>query len=80
MLLAWIPPTFAAARKTASGRLAASQSSVSFWRERLATHQVAFTEEARFGDAVLRFADPDGLGLEIVATAEPDARQPWTHP
>ena len=54
--------------------------SVSFWRERLATHQVAFTEEARFGDTVLRFADPDGLGLEIVATAEPDARQPWTHP
>ena len=54
--------------------------SAAFWRERLAANQVAFAEETRFGDTVLRFADPDGLGLEIVATAEPDARQPWTHP
>jgi len=51
-----------------------------FWRERLAAHGVPFTEEIRFGDRVLRFADPDGLGLEIVATAEPDARLPWAHP
>lgn len=58
----------------------APASSLSFWRERLAAHGVAFTEETRFGDAVLRFADPDGLGLEIVATAEADPRQPWAHP
>lgn len=54
--------------------------SAAFWRERLAAHGAAFAEEARFGDTVLRFSDPDGLGLEIVATAEPDARLPWTHP
>jgi glyoxalase family protein len=54
--------------------------SASFWRERLAARQVAFTEEIRFGETVLRFADPDGLGLEIVATSERDARLPWAHP
>src|SRR5690606_21597144 len=54
--------------------------SAALWRERLAAQQVAFTEETRFGDTVLRFSAPDGLGLEIVATAEPDARQPWAHP
>lgn len=58
----------------------APAASVDFWRARLAAHDIAFTEESRFGDVVLRFADPDGLGLEIVATAEPDARQPWAHP
>ncbi len=54
--------------------------SADFWRARLTAHDVAFTEETRFGETVLHFADPDGLGLEIVATAEPDARRPWTHP
>lgn len=53
---------------------------VAFWRARLAAHQIAFTEETRFGDTVLRFTDPDGLGLELVATAEPDARAPHAHP
>jgi glyoxalase family protein len=54
--------------------------SATFWRERLAAHGVAFTEETRFGETVLRFEDPDGLGLEIVATSEPDTRLPWAHP
>ena len=54
--------------------------SAAFWRERRAANEVPFIEETRFGDTVLRFTDPDGLGLEIVATAEADARQPWTHP
>jgi glyoxalase family protein len=54
--------------------------SADFWRARLAAHGVAFTEETRLGDTVLRFADPDGLGLEIVATAEPDPRPPFSHP
>lgn len=51
-----------------------------FWRERLTSHQVAYTEHTRFGEAVLAFSDPDGLGLEIVATAEPDSRVPNPHP
>ena len=31
----------------------------------------------RFGDEVLAFADPDGLGLELVAGAVPGERPPW---
>jgi glyoxalase family protein len=58
----------------------APAASADFWRGRLASHGVAFSETTRFGDTVLRFTDPDGLGLEIVATAEPDPRQPWAHP
>ncbi|MCX6937252.1 MAG: ring-cleaving dioxygenase [Verrucomicrobia bacterium] len=54
--------------------------SLDFWTARLTAHHLPFTTEARFGDQVLRFADPDGLGLEIVATREPDPRQPWSHP
>lgn len=74
----------------ARGRIGAGQASATawsvpagsadFWRARLAGEGVAVIEESRLGDTVLRFADPDGLGLEIVATAEPDARQPWPHP
>ncbi|MBC8008740.1 MAG: VOC family protein, partial [Burkholderiales bacterium] len=54
--------------------------SVDFWRERLAAQKVTFTETTRFADTVLAFSDPDGLGLELVATAEPDARAPNPHP
>jgi len=51
--------------------------SLPFWQERLARHKVA-TEavEERFGDQVLPLLDPDGLRLELVATAEADARPP----
>ncbi len=54
--------------------------SLAFWTARLTTHLLPFSTESRLGDTVLRFTDPDGLGLEIVATHEPDARQPWAHP
>ena len=48
-----------------------------FWQDRLARFNVA-TEpvQVRFGDRVLRFSDPDGMRLEIVATAEADPRAP----
>jgi glyoxalase family protein len=52
-----------------------------FWRDRLRAAGVAATElPRRFGDAVLAFADPDGLPLELVGTAEPDPRVPAPHP
>lgn len=57
-----------------------SDASLSFWRERLSTHDVRFSEESRFSDAVLAFADPDGLPLELVFTAESDPRVPHAHP
>ena len=46
-----------------------------FWQERF--RQLGVIQQAiekRFNDEVLPFADPDGLRLELVATAEADAR------
>jgi glyoxalase family protein len=49
--------------------------SLPFWQERFTklgvSHQAT---ETRFADEVLAFTDPDGLRLELVATAEVDAR------
>jgi glyoxalase family protein len=52
-------------------------SSLGYWAERLVEGGVRFEKpEDRFGDTVLRFPDPDGLRLEIVAAAE-DTREGW---
>lgn len=51
--------------------------SLAFWQERLARLRgTTFPVEARFNDQVLLFQDPDGLRLELVATAEADSRSP----
>lgn len=51
--------------------------SLAFWQERL-KQLGATTEkvEERFGDQVLPLVDPDGLRLELVASAEKDTRPP----
>jgi glyoxalase family protein len=47
--------------------------SIDFWMSRLRQHQVMVEDAGtRFGQAVVRFADPDGLPLELVATAHAD--------
>jgi glyoxalase family protein len=62
--------------------------SVDYWRDRLADQDVDVTEAERFGDTVLRFEDPDGIGLEFVASDHaiesdavpwPDGPVPETH-
>jgi glyoxalase family protein len=51
--------------------------SLPFWLERFARLNVAaLPVEERFGDQVIPFLDPDGLRLELVATAEADSRVP----
>ncbi len=51
--------------------------SQAFWVGRLKTLNVATSPiETRFADQVLSLADPDGMKLELVFTAEPDARTP----
>ena len=46
------------------------RNSMAFWKERLrATHVIAEEIEGRFGCNALRFLDPDGLQLELVASA-----------
>lgn len=51
--------------------------SLPFWQNRFTQLDVQTGGvETRFGDQVLTFFDPDGLRLELVATAETDARPP----
>ena len=51
--------------------------SLAWWAERLRGSSVRTAAEARFGDEVLAFADPDGMRLELVAPARADPREPW---
>jgi glyoxalase family protein len=44
-----------------------------FWKERLETFNVAFTEMDRFGEKYLEFDDPHGLHLDIVERDEGEA-------
>lgn len=54
--------------------------SLAFWRERLSTAGVAVSARAEvFGETGLRFADPDGLLLELVETDNVSKTKPWTH-
>lgn len=48
-----------------------------FWRERLARFQIAVEERERFSETYLRFRDPDGMELEIVAREEGPASR-WS--
>jgi glyoxalase family protein len=51
--------------------------SLAYWQERLKKLGVTTTAiEQRFGDEVLPLLDPDGLRLELIATAEIDSRRP----
>jgi len=51
--------------------------SLPYWRGRLAAHGVDVVgTDRRFGDRVLRFADPDGTNVELVETEAPV--EPWT--
>jgi glyoxalase family protein len=52
-------------------------SSLGYWTERLVESGVRFVKpEDRLGETVLRFPDPDGLRLELVAAAD-DGREGW---
>lgn len=52
--------------------------SVDYWLARLKTHHVTTSQAPdRFGEAVIRFANPDGMPLELI-TSPPSAKvQPW---
>jgi glyoxalase family protein len=52
--------------------------SLGYWSARLKEHNVELKSHAdRFGERVLPFADPDGMPLEIIASANPQGL-PWT--
>jgi len=53
--------------------------SLDFWRDRLGAARVPMMEgPTRFGDAVLRLADPDGLPLELVEARGWSAASAWS--
>jgi glyoxalase family protein len=52
---------------------AIAQSAIDFWKSRFQQQHVFFEEiGSRFGDNILRLADPDGLLLELIAAARLD--------
>ncbi|SNZ16224.1 glyoxalase family protein [Natronoarchaeum philippinense] len=53
--------------------------SLEYWTDRLDDRGVEFERTERFDETVLRFEDPDGIGLELVATdlADDAEVQPW---
>lgn len=57
---------------------AISPESVGYWLERLKAQQVsAERAPVRFGEEVIRFADPDGMLLELVASSATAVVEPW---
>src|SRR3954469_12270030 len=57
---------------------AISPDSTSYWLERLEEHHVAAEKtSSRFGEEVIRFADPDGLLLELIAREPVAENETW---
>jgi len=67
------------AGQTAATAYAIRPESLGYWRDRLADRGVDVEELERFGEPVLSFVDPDGIGLELVATeaATVAPAEPW---
>jgi glyoxalase family protein len=57
---------------------AISPSSINYWLDRFKQHQVqAERTLLRFGEDVIRFADPDGLFIELIASSSLAQVEPW---
>lgn len=67
------------AGQTAATAYAIRPESVGYWQDRLTDRGVDVEETERFGETVLSFADPDGVGLELVGTeaAAESPAEPW---
>lgn len=80
-IITFFPWADAPTGRVGTGQLAVTafsvpRDSIGYWSERLIEHGARFESPyQRFGDTVLRFADPDGMPLELVGTE--DERQPW---
>lgn len=82
-ILTFFPWPGAPRGRRGTGQVAATAFSVpreatDYWVERLAEHGVHFEGPVeRFGERVISFEDPDGLGLELVAHADADELPYW---
>lgn len=72
-----VPPGRAGNGQVIRFAFAVPPSSLPYWEDRLRAVDVLFKRtEARFGDEVLSFSDPDGMGLELIATKDLGAASP----
>jgi glyoxalase family protein len=56
---------------------AISPNSIAYWLERCKQQHVTAEKISRFGQEVIRFTDPDGLLLELIASSSPPSVEPW---
>lgn len=64
--------------ETAAVAYAIRPESLDFWRDHLVRQGIAITsEQARFGEQVLSFADPDGIRLELITSEGPATFRFW---
>jgi glyoxalase family protein len=58
-----------------------NKDSLPFWADRFRELQVRHGDVAeRLGELYLPFQDADGLNISLIATGDPDGRQPWSTP
>lgn len=58
-----------------------NKDSLPFWADRFRELQIRHGEVAeRLGEPYLPFQDADGLNLSLIASGDPDDRQPWSTP
>ncbi len=73
-----VRPGVRGAGQVAATSFSVPAASLDIWRARLSAHGVAMHgDEQRFGETLLRFADPSGLRFELAGTTG-DPRPPWT--
>ena len=73
-----LPPGRPGTGLTVEVGLAVPAGSLGYWRERLRSHGVEVgAQETRFGERVLPFADPHGLGLTLAGSDDPREFTSW---
>src|SRR6476661_6970775 len=76
---AQMPPGRKGAGLAVEVPLAVPAGSLGYWADRLAQYGVTpGAPETRFGERVLPFQDPHGLGLALVETSDPRLFAPWS--
>lgn len=56
---------------------AISRQSIDFWTQRIEAQAIRIEKSDRFGDPVLRFADPHGLPIELIGASDPPTTAHW---
>jgi glyoxalase family protein len=64
--------------QVSAASFAVAPNSLEYWAGRLAEHGALPREEVRFGERLIRCADPDGLPLEFVGTRAEARGRPWS--